>query len=143
MTSRRPYIPDHIRKQVEAEAQYRCGYCLTDQRFTAKKLHLEHIVPIAAGGSSEVENLWLACDLCNSYKGVQIHAIDPFTTETTALFNPRQQIWSEHFSWNEQGTHIVGLTPVGRATVIALRVNHPFQVEARQWWVQAGWHPPI
>jgi hypothetical protein len=138
----RPHIPDSVRHQVEAEAQYRCGYCLTSQRFTAKKLHLEHIIPIAAGGGSEAENLWLACDLCNSYKGYRTHATDPLTEQTTPLFNPRNQKWTEHFAWNDDGTHILGLTAIGRATVVVLRLNHSFQVEARRWWVQAGWHPP-
>jgi len=138
----RPYISDHIRRQVETEAQHRCGYCLTDRRFTAKKLHLEHIIPIAAGGGSEPENLWLACDLCNSHKGSRTHALDPVTEQTVTLFNPRRQMWSEHFAWNPERTHILGLTPTGRATIMALRLNHPFLVEARHWWVQAGWHPP-
>jgi hypothetical protein len=142
VSPQRPHIPDNIRQQVEKEARYRCGYCLTEQRFTAKKLHVEHIIPIAAGGGSEPDNLWLACDLCNSYKGFRTHALDPVTDQTVPLFNPRQQGWYEHFTWSTEGTHVLGLTPIGRATVIALRLNHPFLVEARRWWVEAGWHPP-
>ena len=142
MASQRPYVPEHVRQQVEEEAQYRCGYCLTARRFTAKKLHVEHIIPIAAGGGSDVQNLWLACDLCNSYKGVQTHAVDPVTNQITPLFNPRQQDWHEHFAWSADGIYILGLTPTGRATSIALRLNNAFLVEARQWWVEAGWHPP-
>ncbi len=69
MAPSRPFIPDSIRLKVEQEAGNRCGYCLTDRRYTAKRLHVEHIISIAAGGSSAIENLWLACDLCNSYKG--------------------------------------------------------------------------
>jgi hypothetical protein len=36
----------------------------------------------------------------------------------------------------------VGITPIGRATLLALRMNHPIIVEARRLWVAAGWHPP-
>jgi HNH endonuclease len=47
-----------------ADAQYRCGYCLTSQRITAMPMHVEHIIPLAAGGTSAEEDLWLACPLC-------------------------------------------------------------------------------
>jgi 5-methylcytosine-specific restriction endonuclease McrA len=86
MAPQRPHIPDHIRQQVEEEALNRCGYCLTARRFTAKRLHIEHIIPIAAGGGSDIQNLWLACDLCNSYKGARTHAVDPLTNQTVPLY---------------------------------------------------------
>lgn len=142
MPSKRPYISAHIRRQVEKDAHKRCGYCLTPRIFTAKVLHLEHIIPIADGGTSEIENLWLACDLCNSSKGTRTVAIDPLTKQRSRLFHPRQQNWYDHFAWNKEGTRILGLTPIGRATVKALKLNNPLLVEARKWWVKAGWHPP-
>ncbi|MCU0482634.1 MAG: hypothetical protein MUE54_15695 [Anaerolineae bacterium] len=58
------------------------------------------------------------------------------------LFNPRQQIWDDHFQWDETGTHIIGLTAIGRATILQLKMNHPATVESRKLWVSAGWHPP-
>jgi len=140
MSTSRPYISDTIRQQVAETAQYRCGYCLTSQRFTAKILHVEHIIPLAAGGSSTPENLWLACDLCN--KGVQTAGTDPLTQQTVALYNPRTQNWFDHFAWSMDGIHVIGLTPTGRVMVVALRLNNAFLVEARSWWVTAGWHPP-
>jgi len=105
-------------------------------------LHVEHIIPIAAGGASTEENLWLACPLCNGYKGVQTHAVDPESSTHASLFNPRQQTWGEHFRWSEDGTHIIGTTPTGRATVQALKLNNEYLVPARARWVAAGWHPP-
>ena len=48
----------------------------------------------------------------------------------------------EHFSWENSGVLIAGLTNVGRATVIALRLNHENIVEARTFWIEVGWHPP-
>jgi hypothetical protein len=58
------------------------------------------------------------------------------------LFHPNRQSWPAHFYWNDTSLYIVGKTPVGRATVIALKLNRPQIIEARRYWVQAGWHPP-
>ena len=88
------------------------------------------------------ENLWLACRRCNQFKGAQTHARDPLTGERAVLFNPRQQDWNKHFRWNEDATEIVGITPAGRATVDALRLNHPVIAVTRKLWVTAGWWPP-
>ena len=140
--SRRPSIPAHLRQQVAEEARHRCGYCLTAEKYSGTQMHVEHIIPLAAGGSSERENLWLACALCNIYKGSRTHAPDPITGKTTPLFNPRTQAWSEHFTWSPDGTRIIGKTDCGRATVEALHLNNPFVAEARQYWVSVGWPPP-
>lgn len=35
------------------------------------------------------------------------------------------QLWSEHFSWSAEGNRILGLSTIGRATVIALNLNRP------------------
>jgi hypothetical protein len=138
----RPYISVVMRKKVAAEARHRCGYCLTPQSFTAMPMHLDHIIPLAAGGASTEDNLWLACPFCNGYKRDQTHAIDPETNERVTIFKPRLQIWSDHFQWSEDGTEIVGRTPCGRATTVTLKLNNQYLVRARHRWVAAGWHPP-
>lgn len=137
------YIPIKLRRQVSKAARYRCGYCLTAQRIIGMPLHFEHLFPLALGGETVAPNLWLACPLCNGYKGIQTHALDPVTQESVPLFNPRTQHWPEHFEWSEAGTHIIGKTAVGRATVVALRLNNEYVVPSRRVWVAAGWHPPI
>jgi hypothetical protein len=105
-------------------------------------LEVEHIIPQAKGGGDEEENLWLACRMCNQYKGTQTHAADPLTGRRTRLFNPRTQRWSRHFRWSEDGAQIVGRTACGRATVIALNMNNPIAIRVRRKWIEAGWHPP-
>ncbi len=67
---------------------------------------------------------------------------DPLTGETVRLFHPRQQRWTDHFTWDVTGTRIIGLTAAGRVTVIALRMNNEVIIDARQNWVSVGWHPP-
>ena len=64
-------------------------------------------------------------------------------SELVPLFDPRRQTWSEHFEWSNNATLIVGLTPSGRATVVALHLNRPSLVLARREWVAVGWHPPV
>ncbi len=136
------YIPEALRDQIVKDAGQRCGYCLTSQKISGAQMHIDHIVPLAHGGATEEANLWLACAWCNSYKGDKTHALDPQTGETTPLFNPRTQNWAEHFCWSDDGAEIVGLTPTGRATVVALQMNNEFIVPARRHWIMAGWHPP-
>ncbi|MDZ7288980.1 MAG: HNH endonuclease [candidate division KSB1 bacterium] len=138
----RPHIPASLRSAIADQAGRRCGYCQTAEAYTGMPLQVEHIVPLAAGGETVESNLWLACGLCNRNKGTQTHAIDPVNNELIALFNPRTQNWLEHFVWSEDGVHISGRTPCGRATVVALKLNNDYLILARKHWVSVGWHPP-
>jgi len=65
-----------------------------------------------------------------------------YTGEAVSLFNPRIQVWGEHFAWSKDGIRIVGRTACGRATVETLRLNRELAVLARRRWVSVGWHPP-
>ena len=131
-----------LRALVSVQARHRCGYCLTAEAIVGTPMEIDHIIPRALGGPTEEDNLWLACSLCNDHKGDQIAAADPLSGELVRLFDPRHEIWNEHFAWTAEGDRIVGLTPSGRATVVALRLNRPSLVTARQAWVSVGWHPP-
>ena len=135
-------ISDEVRARVRLQAQNRCGYCRSLQNYILGILEIEHIFPRARGGTDDEENLWLACSLCNNYKGTQTDALDPVTNTRIKLFNPRTQQWLQHFTWSQDGTEIIGLTDCGRATVIALKLNNKIAVTVRRQWVNAGWHPP-
>lgn len=136
------YIPKALRERVAVAARHRCGYCLTQEQVVGAPMEIDHIIPEALGGLTEEDNLWLACSLCNNHKGDKIAALDPETSEIIRLFDPRRQVWREHFTWTAAGDRIVGVTPVGRATVVALNLNRPSLVRARKAWVSVGWHPP-
>jgi HNH endonuclease len=136
------YIPKALRDLVAKQARYRCGYCLTQEAVVGTPMEVDHIIPESLGGLTEEDNLWLACSLCNDHKGDRIAALDPDSSEIVRLFDPRHQIWSEHFAWTPQSDRILGLTPAGRATVVVLNLNRPVLVRARQAWVSVGWHPP-
>jgi len=136
------YISAELRRQVRADAGTRCGYCHSSELLTGIPLEIEHLLPIAAGGATTRANLWLSCHRCNEYKGARIYACDPLTGEQVRLYNPRIQPWREHFVWTPDGVFINGLTTCGRATVVTLQLNNPYVIEARRFWVVAGWHPP-
>lgn len=133
------YAPPSLRERVAQQARHRCGYCLRTEALMGMPMSLEHIIPQAAGGPTT--DLWLACRRCNEFKGTQTHARDPHVGDWVALFNPRQQVWEEHFGWSEDGTEILGKTPCGRATVVTLKMNNSEIVVARRLWVSAGWWP--
>jgi hypothetical protein len=104
---------------------------------------IDHVIPLAAGGSQSMDNLCLCCYRCNEFKGARLTAPDPASGEMIALFNPLTQTWREHFSWSEGDLQINGLTPVGRATVDVLHLNSVFMITARRIWNLAGFHPPL
>jgi HNH endonuclease len=135
-------ISAQLRQQIIAAADYRCEYCKSSSRLTGTPLVMEHIFPRSLGGTDDQENLAASCYRCNEFKGAKTHAIDPDTDQLVELFNPRIQVWTEHFVWENNGTLVTGLTNIGRATVIALRLNNETIVEARAFWIEAGWHPP-
>jgi 5-methylcytosine-specific restriction endonuclease McrA len=50
-------IPEKIRSEVLARANYRCEYCRTYSRLVGMPLVMEHIIPKMAGGEDKPENL--------------------------------------------------------------------------------------
>lgn len=57
-----------------------------------------------------------------------------------ALFNPRVMLWEDHFRW--EGYSVLGLTPTGRATVLALFLKEPRRLLVRQAEELFGLFPP-
>jgi hypothetical protein len=135
-------ISKELEKQVREASKHRCGYCLTPQSLTSHKLEIEHIYPISKGGTSEKENLCLACRHCNLHKSSKIYGFDAVTAKRVRLFNPNRQIWSEHFIWSKDQTQIIGKTAGGRATIYALKMNDDLQTNARKVWKRTGLFPP-
>jgi hypothetical protein len=136
------YIPESLKAQIEEADIQRCCYCLTSAANSGIPMSYDHILPRSKGGASTFENVCLACRSCNEFKSDAIDSEDPLTGTKNLLFNPRTQKWAEHFIWSPDSTKIEGVTATGRATVIALRMNHQTIVAARWRWVISGWHPP-
>lgn len=136
------YLHVELRKQLEAVDDHCCAYCHTTQASSGQPMVVDHIEPWAKGGAAVFDNLCFACRRCNEYKGAQTSAVDPLTGDAVSLFHPRHDRWVDHFAWDESTIFLRGLTATGRATVVALNMNNPIIVTARQRWAIAGWHPP-
>ncbi len=106
------------------------------------KLEIEHLYPQSLGGQTIEENLWLACRECNAHKAARIKSKDPLTEKIVKLFNPRTQIWHEHFEFSKNFTQVIGKTACGRATVECLQMNNIYQITARSAWTETSKFPP-
>jgi hypothetical protein len=82
------------------------------------------------------DNLCSACSWCNSFKGTDIAGLDPLDESLTPLFNPRREIWSEHFAW--QGPILTGRTAVGRTTISVLKITDQSRIEHRKLLLKLG-----
>lgn len=133
-------IPAELRRLVIRRAQDRCEYCGLAQAGQEATFHVDHIVPMNAGGPTIADNLALACVSCSLGKAARQTAVDPESGEEVPLFDPRHETWPEHFQWN--GVVLVGLTAVGRATIVALHMNRPLILDIRHEEAALGRHPP-
>ena len=104
-------------------------------------LDVDHIIPQAAGGKTELANLCLCCRSCNGYKWQHTQGRDPQTEQPARLFHPRRQRWTTHFAWSTDGVSIIGLTATGRATVATLRMNNDLMTDLRRLWSILRLHP--
>ncbi|AFZ59684.1 HNH endonuclease [Anabaena cylindrica FACHB-243] len=136
------YISVELKEKIRHCFADCCAYCRTAEFLTVTTFEFEHIIPRSADGETVFENLCLACPSCNRYKATRQTAIDPNTQEEVKLFHPQQQSWIQHFTWSEDATEIVGLTPVARVTISALKMNRSQLTRVRKMWVKMGEHPP-
>lgn len=137
-----PRIPAALKRLVEERARARCEYCLSPASISSQPFCVEHILPRARAGDSTAENLALACQGCNNHKYTRVEARDPASGEMVQLYHPRQDRWSAHFSWSADFTMILGVSPIGRATVAALNLNRRGLINLRRVLYMAKEHPP-
>ena len=55
------YIPAELRQLVIQRAAGRCEYCRLSQEGQEATFHIDHVIPVSAGGQTVAENLALAC----------------------------------------------------------------------------------
>ena len=82
---------------IQERANNSCEYCKFPASFSHDSFHIEHIIPPQFGGNDELINLAFSCDGCNSNKWIFIEGLDVETNVKVPLFNPRRDIWGDHF----------------------------------------------
>jgi 5-methylcytosine-specific restriction endonuclease McrA len=123
-------IPSSLRREVQVRDRGRCAYCHLQQFGQASAFHVDHILPRSKGGQTIPENLTLQCPNCSLRKSDKTDADDPETKLPSPLFHPLRDQWDEHFAILADGT-CQGITAIGRATIVALRMNDPVPRAAR------------
>ncbi len=136
----RLHIPAELRRQVIERAGDCCEYCLMHQSDIMLAHHIDHVRPLKHRGQTSLLNLALSCVVCNLYKGTDFATFGATDDEVVLLFNPRKHSWWEHFKL--EGAEIVGLTPIGIATVTILQFNLPNRVMQRQALMESDAYPP-
>jgi len=134
-------LPIGFARLVRKRAHDICEYCRLPQSSQEATFHVDHIQPIAADGATAAGNLALACVTCSLRKAARTQARDPRTRTLVPLFHPRKDGWAEHFQWT-RGWRLVGRTPKGRATIVALGMNRPAIVAIRCALAALGRFPP-
>ena len=134
-------LSKRVRSTVFSRAQGCCEYCFSQHRFSPDPFSIEHILPKSKGGSNKLDNLALACQGCNNRKYTHVEGIDPVSGGVVDLYHPRQNRWVEHFRWNEDFSLIIGISPVGRATVEKLKLNRKGVVNLRKILFLNAEHP--
>ena len=65
-------IPPKVRQRIADLAGHRCSYCRSPEVVGIPML-VDHIIPLAEDGTSDLENLCLACYRCNEFKITRIN----------------------------------------------------------------------
>lgn len=135
------------RQRIRQRANLLCEYCHSSEEASASLFTFDHLIPKSLGGNDDNANLALACHRCNGRRYNFVEGVDPDTQQTVSLFNPRWHTWSEHFIWSADGQNILGISPIGRATIERLDMNdirhdNGSIQRARRLWIRGGWHPP-
>lgn len=125
-----------LRSQIRQRACLRCEYCHLPEAVSELRFQADHVLAAKHGGITATENLCWSCFRCNSHKGPNLAGVDEVTGEMSRLFNPRNDIWSEHFRWS--GARLVGKTSVARATIHVLRINRAETVLLRRSLMAEG-----
>jgi hypothetical protein len=131
------------RASIRRRAQYACEYCKLPQRASILPHQIDHIIARQHLGTDDESNLCLCCLRCNLKKGPNIASVDPEVRpeyDIVALFDPRRQLWSDHFEVQGDG-RIEGLTAQGRTTARLLDFNAEERLQMRRLLRRQGWRP--
>jgi HNH endonuclease len=132
----RTRVSAELRRLVRRRANGSCEDCLAPEALSFALHQVDHIEAEKHGGLTAEGNLALCCVICNQFKGTDLSSLDPLTQQLTPLFNRRKDRWAEHFQLER--SHIIPLSPVGRATSRLLHFNDPEALSEREFFIAAG-----
>jgi len=139
-------VSQPLKERVRERASGRCEYCHADERWQFIRFTIDHVVPSSSGGTDQFDNLALACRNCNERRSNRCEAADTESNKLAPLFNPRQDSWGEHFTWDADRIRILGVTAIGRATSELLDFNDDrhggYVLRVRRRDLRDGYHPP-
>lgn len=127
---------------VASRAGHICEYCHAPEAVFNLPFEVEHIKPLSQGGDDSKNNLALSRRSCNLYKSDSVSGYyevienDEIQFIQARLFNPRRDVWKEHFALDGKTGKINGLTPFGKATISRLKINSESQLTARISWTK-------
>jgi len=103
---------------------------------------IDHVIPGTRGGTAQLDNLALACPHGNAHQWAFTDGHDPESGRAAPLFNPRTDVWSEHFRWSDRNWGMLeGRTAIARATIDRLEMNHLDVVAIRRLLAALGVAP--
>lgn len=131
------YISDSLRNKVELRANGICEYCRIAIEDTYFGGEVDHIISFKHRGQTILSNLALACQPCNRHKGSDLGSISIVSGLFVRFYNPRTDIWREHFQLNSNA-EIITLTEIGEVTAFILGFNEPERISERLGLIEIG-----
>ena len=84
--TRKPSVPERVRRQVQERAQGRCEYCLIHEADMYYPHEADHVIAEKHGGPTSLDNLAWACFYCNRFKGSDLASVDPTSRKVASSF---------------------------------------------------------
>ena len=131
------YITEPLRLLVARRANLRCEYCLLPEDASFYTFHIDHIISIKHGGLSASDNLAYSCPICNINKGSDIATVLNDITLPVRFYNPRLDIWADHFEVHSTG-FLISKTNIGEATIKILELNQTDSIIERIKMLRLG-----
>ena len=130
-------VSEDVRRAVAERANFLCEYCLLHQDDGFFSFQVDHIIISQKhGGRSDPANLAFACPICNRCKGSDIGTLSRRTGTLIRFFNPRIDLWAEHFRL--RGATIEPLSDTGEAPPGSSGSTRTIGLQsARPYWLLA------
>ena len=100
------------------------------------EFHIDHIKSQKHGGATNLKNLAYACGFCNVFKGTDLGTTLKDKMEIVRFFNPRTDIWQEHFEVIEG--QILGVSDIGKATEKIFQFNTVERILERKLLIESS-----